>query len=116
MSMEPGNGSERGRMETTEAARKWLDRNPEAVLLVDEASVHIKAIFGDGYELSLEDFNYTGGFSSLRYYLVIKVRPRSSRDGFPLDLLHRLDEEWWLDNLHRVGGHLSITIQAQEDG
>jgi len=44
-------------METTKAARKWLDKNPDAVLLVDESSVHIKTIFGDGYELSLEDFN-----------------------------------------------------------
>jgi len=111
-------------METTEAARKWLDRNPEAVLLVDEASVRIRTIFGDGHELSLEESAYpgevsghhTGGFRSRRYWLVIKVRPRSSQDGRPLDLLHRLDDEWWLDNLHRAGGHLSITIQAQEDG
>jgi hypothetical protein len=102
-------------METTEAAQKWLDRNPEAVLLIDEACARIKTIFGDGHELSLEDFNYTGEFSSQRYYLVIKVSPRSSRDGLPLDLLHRLDEEWWLDNLHRAGGRLSITVHVQED-
>ena len=102
-------------METTEAARKWLDGNPDAVLLVDEASVRIRTIFGDNNGLSLEDFNYTGEFSSRRYYLVIKVRPRGPRDMFPLDLLHKLDEEWWLDNLHRAGGRLSITVHVQED-
>ena len=102
-------------METTGAARKWLDKNPDAVLLVDEASDRIRTIFGSNHELSLEDFNYTGEFGSQRYYLVIKVPPRGPRDMFPLDLLHKLDEEWWLDNLHRAGGRLSITVQAQED-
>ena len=103
------------KMETTEAARKWLDQNPDAVLLVGEASDRIKAIFGGGHELSLEDFNYTGGFQSQRYYLVVKVRLRAPRDMLPLDLLHKLDEEWWLDNLHRAGGRLSITVHVQED-
>ena len=102
-------------METTEAARKWLDQNPDAVLLVGEASEHIRTIFGDGHVLSLEDFNYTGGFQSQRYYLVVKVRPRGPQDPYPLDLLHRLDEEWWLDNLHRAGGRLSITVSVSED-
>ena len=102
-------------METTEAARKWLDRNPDAVILVDDARVHIQEIFGGGCTLSLEDFNYTGEFGSQRYYLVIKIRPRGAQDPYPLDLLHRLDEEWWLDNLHRAGGRLSITVHAQED-
>jgi hypothetical protein len=102
-------------METTEAARKWLYQNPDAVLLVDEASAHIRTIFGDNHELSLEDFNYTGAFRSRRYYLVIKVRPHGPHDMLPLDLLHKLDKEWWLDNLHRAGGRLSITVHAQED-
>ena len=102
-------------METTKAARKWLGRNPDAVLLVDEARDHITTIFGDGHELSLEDFNYTGEFGSQRYYLVIKVRPHGFHDMLPLDLLHKLDKEWWLDNLHRAGGRLSITVHVQED-
>lgn len=102
------------KMETTEAARKWLDKNPDAVLLVGEASEHIRTIFGDGHVLSLEEFNYTGEFQT-RYFLVIKIRPRGTRDPYPLDLLHRLDEEWWLDNLHRAGSRLSITVHVQED-
>ena len=100
---------------STGAARSWLEKNPEAVRLVDEACSHIRTIFGDDHELSLEDFNYTGEFSSQRYYLVIKVRPHGPRDMLPLDLLHKLDEEWWLDNLHRAGGRLSITVQVHED-
>jgi hypothetical protein len=102
-------------MEITEAARKWLDRNPDAVLLVDEARDRIATIFGDGHGLSLEDFNYTGEFGSQRYYLVIKIRPRGAQDPYPLDLLHRLDEEWWLDNLHRASGRLSITVHVREN-
>jgi hypothetical protein len=85
-----------------------LLRDPALNDLLRDAVEAIRVAFGQAAELRVEPFLDPEVVGAVpRAYLVIRTRLSFAEAERKLDAL---DEGWWLANLHRASGRLSIAL------
>ncbi len=106
---DPGLG-ERYHYRDRERVLDYLARHPHLVGILREADPEIAKRFGEGTKVTLavEDDVDQIGVETLWGFIRTKL---SARDA--LDLLHRLDREWWIARSADVAEELALDVRFE---
>ncbi len=90
------------------AVRRFLQAYPHLVEFLHEARPYLKKHFGSELEVALEVVSDPEATDAKQLFAYI-------RTALPVDMalaqLDRLDEEWFLDRLDRVGGLFNFNLE-----
>jgi hypothetical protein len=95
--------------ELREGAEPMLKDAPWLVPFIDETCAELRKIFGSESEFALERFDDPESFESPpKLFLLVKTRHPAE---VVVALMHRFDEEWWLDNAERGREKLQVSVE-----
>jgi len=90
------------------AVGRFLHTHPQLIEVLLEASVYLQKHFGPDPQVTLEVVSdpEVEGVEELFAYILTSLPVNEA-----LARLHRLDEEWFLDQLDRVGGRFNFNLE-----
>lgn len=90
------------------AIQRFLHAYPQLVEILLEACVYLQEHFGPDPQVTLEVVSdpEVEGVEELFAYILTSLPVHEA-----LARLHRLDEEWFLDQLDRVGGQFNFNLE-----
>ena len=80
---------------------QFLEENKFLLPLIEEAEQKVFSIFGQNQDIRLDLLDN-------KLYLVIYTE-LSVKEAMELE--KKLDEEWWLSNIHRANGKFNIIVE-----
>jgi len=90
------------------AVRRFLHSYPELLEVLLEAHIHLRRCFGSDLQVILEVVSdpEVEGLEELFAYIHTRLPVAEA-----MAQLDKLDEEWFLDQLDRVDGHLNFNLE-----